>query len=106
MIKNHAWDLILRPAEKKVVGCKWIYKIKEGIPGVESQRFKVRLFAKGFTQNESIDFNNFFSPMVRYSSLRILLALVAVDDMHLEHMDIKTTFLHGELDEMIVMAQP
>ena len=44
--------------------------------------------------------------MVRHSSLRILLELVAVNDMHLEHMDVKTTFLHGELDEMIVMRQP
>lgn len=106
LIKNHAWDLILRPAEKKVVSCKWIYKIKEGISGVESQRFKARLFAKGFTQNENIDFNKVFSPVVKYSSLRILLAIVPVDDMHLDHMDIKTTFLYGELDEMIVMAQP
>ena len=44
--------------------------------------------------------------MVRHSSLRILLALVAVNDMHLEQMDVKTAFLHGELEEMIVMAQP
>ena len=44
--------------------------------------------------------------MVRHSSLRILLALVIVNDMHLEQMDVKTAFLHGELEEMIVMATP
>lgn len=71
---------------------------------MESQRFKARLVAKGFIQKESIDFNEVFAPVERYSSLRILLALVAVDDMHMEHMDIKITFLHCELDEMIVMA--
>ncbi|KAH9769644.1 hypothetical protein KPL71_012096 [Citrus sinensis] len=106
LIKNHIWDLIPTPAKKKVVGCKWIYKIKEGIPGVEPLRFKARLVAKGFTQKEEIDFNEVFSPVVRHSSLRILLALVAVNDMHLEQMDVKIAFLHGELEEMIVMAQP
>ncbi|KAH9679155.1 hypothetical protein KPL71_026007 [Citrus sinensis] len=106
LIKNHTWDLIPKPAKKKIVGCKWIYKIKEGIPGVEPLRYKARLVAKGFTQKEGIDFNEVFSPVVRHSSLRILLALVAVNDMHLEHMDVKTAFLHGELEEMIVMAQP
>ncbi|KAH9670611.1 hypothetical protein KPL70_017043 [Citrus sinensis] len=106
LIKNHTWDLIPKLAKKKVVGCKWIYKIKEGIPGVEPLRYKVRLVAKGFTQKEGIDFNEVFSPVVRHSSLRILLALVAVNDMHLEQMDVKTAFLHSEFEEMIVMAQP
>ena len=84
LIKNHTWDLIPKPTKKKVVGCKWVYKIKEGIPGVEPLRFKARLVAKGFTQKEGIDFNEVFSLVVRHSSLRILLALVAVHDMHLE----------------------
>ncbi|KAH9723787.1 CCHC-type domain-containing protein [Citrus sinensis] len=106
LIKNHTWDLIPKPAKKKVVGYKWIYKIKEGIPRVEPLRFKARLVAKGFTQKEVIDFNEVFSPVVRHSSLRILLTLVAVNDMHLEQMDVKTAFLHGELEEIIVMAQP
>ncbi|KAH9650990.1 hypothetical protein KPL70_026576 [Citrus sinensis] len=106
LIKNHTWDLIPKPAKKKIVGCKWIYKIKECIPEVEPLRYKARLVAKGFTQKEGIDFNEVFSPVVRHSSLRILLALVAVNDMHLEQMDVKTAFLHGELEEMIVMAQP
>ncbi|KAH9687838.1 hypothetical protein KPL70_014918 [Citrus sinensis] len=79
LIKNHTWDLIPKPEKKKVVGCKWIYKIKEDIPGVEPLRYKARLVAKGFTQKEGIDFNE---------------------------MDVKTAFLHGELEEMIVMAQP
>ena len=103
LIKNH---LIPTLAKKKVVGCKWIYMIKEGIPGVEPLRFKAMLVAKGFAQKEEIDFNEVFAPVVIHSSLRILLALVVVNDMHLEQMDVKTAFLHGELEEMIVMAQP
>ena len=89
-----------------MVGCKWIYKIKGGIPGVEPHRFKARLVAKGFTQNEGINFNEIFSQVVRHFFLRILLALVVVNDMHLEQMDVKTAFLYGELEEMIVMTQP
>ncbi|KAH9680944.1 hypothetical protein KPL71_026750 [Citrus sinensis] len=104
--KNHTWNLIERPTNKRVVGCKRIYKIKEGIPDVEPQRYKARLVAKGFTQKEGVDFTEVFSPMVRHASLRILLSLVAVQGMHLEQMDVKTAFLHGEIDEMIVMSQP
>lgn len=56
LIKNHTWDPIKRLANKKVVWCKWIYNVKEGISSVEPKRFKVRLFVKGFTQKKRIDF--------------------------------------------------
>ncbi|KAH9770981.1 hypothetical protein KPL71_012549 [Citrus sinensis] len=106
LIKNHTWTLIEKPPNKKVVGCKWVYKVKKGIPEVEPKRYKARLVAKGFTQKEGVNYTKIFSPVVRHTSLRILLALVAVNNMHLEHMDVKTAFLHGELNEMIVMKQP
>ena len=69
-------------------------------------RFKARIVAKGFTQNEGIDFTEVFSLVVRHASIRIIMSLVVVNNMHLEQMDVKTTFLHGELQEHIVMAQP
>ena len=62
--------------------------------------------ARGFIQKEGIDFIELFSPVVRHASIRIILALVAVQDMHLEQMYVKTTFLHGELQEEIVIQQP
>ena len=104
--KNHTWNLIERPANKKAVGCKWIYMINEGIPDIKPQRYKARLVAKSFTQREGVDFTEVFSPVVRHASLRILLSLVAVQDMHLEQIDVKTAFLHSEIDEMIMMSQP
>ena len=61
--------------------------------------------AKGFTQREGIDFTNVFSPVVRHASIRIILSLMPVNDMHLEQMNVKATFLHGELQEEIIMAQ-
>ena len=62
--------------------------------------------ARGFTQREEIDFNEVFFPVVRHASIRIILAPIVVQDMFLEQMDVKTTFLHGELREEIIMQQP
>ena len=64
------------------------------------------MIAKGYAQREDIDYNEVFSPVVKYSSIRILLALVAHDELELDQLDVKTTFLHGDLDEEISMSQP
>ena len=78
----------------RIVGCKWVYKKKEGIPEVEA-RFKARLVAKGFSQKEGIDYNEIFSPVVKHSSIQMLLALVAQFDLELQQLDVKTALLHG-----------
>lgn len=106
LIKNHTWTLVNKPANHKLVGCKWIYKRKEGIAGVEKPRYKARLVAKGFTQKEGVDFNEIYSPVVKHTSIRVLLALVTQFGMELEQMDVKTAFLHGKLEEKIYMSQP
>ena len=62
--------------------------------------------ANGFTQREGVDFNEVFSPVVKYNSIRLLLALSVFHDLKLEQMDVQTAFLHGSLDEEIFMAQP
>ncbi|KAI3719057.1 hypothetical protein L6452_19947 [Arctium lappa] len=80
--------------------CKWVYKAKD------DNQFKARLVAKGFTQRKGMEYDDIFSPMVRHTSIRVLLAIVAMDDLELEQLDVKTAFLHGGLEETIYMKQP
>ena len=75
--KNQTWELVKLSRGQKIIGCKWVFKKKEGIPGVESVRYKVRLVAKGYSQTEGVDFNKVFSPVVKHISIRVLLAIVA-----------------------------
>ncbi|KAH9681558.1 CCHC-type domain-containing protein [Citrus sinensis] len=104
--RNQTWTLIPNPGNKRLISCKWIFKRNEGIPDVEPPKYKARLVARGFTQREGVDFNEIFSHDVKHSSIRILLAMVALLDLELEQMDVKTAFLHGNLEKQILMAQP
>jgi len=103
--KNATWDLVRLRKGQKVIGCKWFYKKKEGNPDVENARFKARLVIKGYTQKNGLGFNEVFAPVVRHISICVLLALVALQDLELEQLDVKTAFLHGELEEQIHMQQ-
>ncbi|KAJ4723712.1 Retrovirus-related Pol polyprotein from transposon TNT 1-94 [Melia azedarach] len=104
--KNQTWELTKRPRDRKIVTCKWVYKKKEGETSVEGIKYKVRVVARGFTQREGVDYNEIFLPVVRHTSIRVLLAIVAHQDLELEQLDVKTAFLHRELEEEIYMTQP
>eukprot|EP00253_Pinus_taeda_P018596 PITA_18596 len=103
--KNGTCDLVELPKDRKTVGCKWVFKLKRGVNDMED-RYKARLVAKGFSQKAGIDFHEIFSPVVKIVSIRIVLALVALFDLELQQLDVKTAFLHGDLDEEIYMEQP
>lgn len=89
----------------RTISCKWVFKEKEGISGVEDAKFKARLVAKSYSQRECVDFNDVFSHVMKHSSIRMLLAIVALFDLELEQLDVKIAFIHGEL-EAIHMHQP
>ncbi|CAM8876419.1 unnamed protein product [Rhodiola kirilowii] len=105
MHENNTWKLVPKPQNVKPLACKWIYRIKEGNSPNDPPRFKARLVDKGFHQREGIDFNEIFAPVVKYKTLRLLIAMTAVYDWHIEQMDVKTAFLHGDLLETIHMCQ-
>ena len=67
------------------------------------QRYKARLVVKGFAQKKGIYFDEIFSCVVKMTSIKIILSLVAVEDLHLEQLYVKTIFLHGDLEEEIYM---
>ena len=104
--KNQTWKLVDRPHNKKVIGCRWIFKKKPGIPRVEPPRYKARVVAKGFSHIEGVDYHEVFFPIVKHTSIILLLAIVAMLYLELERMDVKTAFLHGHLDEVIYMEHP
>ncbi|CAM8876646.1 unnamed protein product [Rhodiola kirilowii] len=106
MHDNNTWKLVPRAADVKPLACKWIYGIQEGNSSNDPPRFKARLVAKGFHQREGIDFNEIFAAVVKYKTLRLLIAITAIFDWHIEQMDVKTAFLHGDLLETIHMFQP
>uniref|UniRef100_A0A2N9EML6 CCHC-type domain-containing protein n=1 Tax=Fagus sylvatica TaxID=28930 RepID=A0A2N9EML6_FAGSY len=101
--KNKTWELTELPKGKKPIGCKWVFKKKEAVSEKEGERFKARLVAKGYSQRHGIDYDEVFSPVVRHTSIRAVLALVADQDLELEQLDVKTAF-HGNLEEEIFMG--
>ena len=101
---DQTWDLVQFPAGKRALQNKWVYKLKEEDGG--KKRYKARLVVNGFAQNKGIDFDKIFSPVVKMISIRTILILVAVEDLHMEQLDVRTTFLHGDLEEEIYMQQP
>ena len=105
LYKNETWELCDLPKGRRALTAKWIYKQKEGIPSVEDTRWKARLVVRGCNQKEGIDVNKVFSPVVHHTSIRVLVAFITLFDLELEQLDVKTAFLHGELEE-INMRQP
>ena len=101
LARNQTWDLVKFPAEKRALQNKWVYRLKEEDGG--KKRYKDRIIVNGFARNKCIDFDEMFSPVVKMTSIRTILSLVAVEDLHLEQLDVKTTFLHGDLEEEIYM---
>ena len=105
LMENGTWQLVPQPPDRKLVSCKWLLRKKFNADGSIS-RYKARLVARGFSQVPGMDYNETFSPVLRMTSFRALLATAAQLHLLVHQMDVRTTFLHGNLHEEIYMEQP
>ena len=99
---NKVYTVVDRPLKKKVVKAKWVLRRKL-LPGGKLDKLKARIVAKGFTQREGIDYDETFSPTVRFESVRLMVAASAAAGMHTHQMDVTTAFLYASLDEEVYM---
>lgn len=102
---NNTWILADLPPKCKPIGCKWIFKKKLRIDGTV-EKFKARLVVQGFTQKPGIDYFDTYAPVARISTIRLLIALAAIHNLVIHQMNVKTTFLNGDLEEEVYMRQP
>ena len=105
LTEHGTWELVDLPSGANLVGCKWVYKTKRKADG-EIDRYKARLVAQGYSQEEGIDYNEVFAPVAKYKSIRTVLAIANQLDLEVHQMDVVSAFLNGDLDEDIYMKQP
>jgi len=94
IVKNSVWEVLPRLADKLVVGSRWLYKVKHATDS-NIKKHKAKFLAKGYSQVEGIDYEETFSPVARYSSIKSILALSAQMRWKIHQMDMKTTFFNG-----------
>ena len=103
--ENHSFELVKLPKGKRALKNRWVYRVKQE-EHTSQPRYKARLVVKGFSQKKGIDFDEIFSPVVKMSSICVVLGLAASLDLEIQQMDVKTAFLHSDLDKEIYMEQP
>ena len=100
--ENYTYDLVELPKGKRALRNKWVCKVKtEEVDN--APRYKARIVVKGYQQKKGVDFDEIFAPVVKMTSIRTVLSIAASMNMKNEQLDVKMTFLHGELDEEIYM---
>ncbi|KAI9156543.1 hypothetical protein LWI28_008344 [Acer negundo] len=105
LVRNGTWQLVPPDSSSNVVSCKWIFRIKRKSDG-SIDRFKARLVAKGFNQRLGVDYFETFSPVIKPTTVRLVLSIAISHDWCLRQLDINNAFLQGRLTETVFMAQP
>eukprot|EP00253_Pinus_taeda_P010163 PITA_10163 len=103
--KNDTWELVPRPHDKNITGTKWIFKNKLNENG-EVIRNMAKLVCKGYAQQEGIDFEETFAPIARLEAIRMFLALSSFQKFKVYQMDVKSSFLNGDLEEEVYIEHP
>ena len=105
-LKDHDnWDLCELLPGRKLIGSKWVFKVKYGESG-KIDRFKCRVVAQGFSQIPGTDYSETFAPVARFGTIRTMLAIGVQRGMNIQQMEVTTAFLNGNLTEDLFMAQP
>lgn len=105
LMDNHTWILVPLPPGRKIIQCKWVYRIKYTSKG-EIDKYKARLVAKGYSQLVGIGYTEIFSSVIKHDSIRVIFAIVVVLCMHMKQFDIGTGYLKCDLTTVIYMGQP
>ncbi|MCO5557349.1 hypothetical protein L7F22_010912 [Adiantum nelumboides] len=95
---NETWELVPFAKHKKPIGCRWVHKVKHNNDGSAS-RYKARLVAKAYAHTYGIDYEETFSPIAKMAIIRAIIAVATTKGWILHQMDVKNTFLHGDLQE-------
>lgn len=104
-IKYGTWDLVPSHPSQNLVGCRWIYTTKY-LPNGEEERPKARLVARGHTQRYGVDYSETFSPVIKTTTIRLVLDIAVTRGWQLKQLDVNNAFLQGELQEEVYMTQP
>lgn len=102
---NHTWDLVSLPPGKIAIGCKWVYKAKFN-PDGSLNKCKARLVARGDKQIKGKDYKYTFSPVARFTTVRVPIVMAAAKDWPIHQLDINNAFPHGFVDEELYMQPP
>lgn len=102
---TETWTICTLPPDKTPIGCRWVFKVKFNADGTV-ERYKARLVAKGYTQQEGVDYHDTFSPVVKLTTVKLILSLSAIHGFSLHQINISNAFLNGDLDEEIYMKLP
>lgn len=101
--ENDTWEIVSKPKDVKLLGTRWVFKIKDDPSGV---KYKARLVVRGFEQRQGIDFHDTYAPVARLPTIRMILALAVRFDLKIRHLDVTTAFLYGKLDEEVYLKTP
>jgi histone deacetylase 1/2 len=102
---NATWSLVPCDPSINIVGCQWVYKIKHWADRA-IDRYKARLVARGFTQQEGLDYSETFSPVFKPTTIRLVLTIVVSKGWKIRQLDVHNVFLNGSLREVVYMKQP
>jgi hypothetical protein len=105
LMNNKMWHLVPPQWGSNIIDCIWVYKIKRRADGI-LDRYKARLVAKGFKQQYVIDYEDTFSPVIKSTTIRIVLSIAVSKGWYLRQLDVQNVFLHGNLKEDVYMSQP